>query len=301
MEYAAQWGGEGDPGKWAAQREAEGWMAVSSADHLWAWGQGTYPHLFVSLARMATATSTVRVSPAFANNLVRSPVEFAQASLSLAHASGGRYVAALGAGWEAFELRALGMDFPAPAQRARRFREAVLITRELLQARPCRFQGEFYDIDAPALGPAVKPAPPLAAAVAGDWTIRHVAPLVDRVELALPGPGNPLRGGAVDFAALARYGENDLRRAVELVREVNPQAPISACVFAAVGPESEVGQLRSTLAGGYLERLVGEAHQVAENLQRLARIGIAAATVIPMTSASLERLAPALVASGHPA
>ena len=294
MEYSAQWGGMVDPGAWAAQREAEGWSAVSMADHLWV-EQIACPNLFVSLSRMVTSTSTVRVSPAFANNLVRSPVEFAHASLSLAHASDGRYVAGLGAGWDAVELQALGIDCPPPAQRARRFREAVLIIQELLHARPCRFEGEFYNIDAPALGPRAEPAPPLTAAVAGDWTIRHVAPLVDRVELALPGPGNPLRGRRMDLTALGLLTEKDLRGAAELVREVNPQAPISATVFVAVGPESEIGPARSTLAGGLLESLVGEANQVADNLQRLAEIGITAATVIPMTSASLDRLAPALL------
>jgi alkanesulfonate monooxygenase SsuD/methylene tetrahydromethanopterin reductase-like flavin-dependent oxidoreductase (luciferase family) len=265
------------------------------ADHLWV-EQSACPNLFVSLTRMVAATSTVRVAPAFANNLVRSPVEFAQASLSLAEASDGRYVAALGAGWDAIELEALGIDCPSPARRARRFREAVLIICELLQARPCRFKGEFYDIDAPALGPKAETAPPLTAAVAGDWTIRHVAPLVDRVELALPGPGNPLRGRRMDLTTLSRVTEKDLQHAAQLVREVNPDAPISATVFVAVGPESEVGEARSTVAGGILESLVGDAVKVAENLQRLADIGITAATVIPMTAASLERLAPALLA-----
>ena len=146
MEYSAQWGGMVDPGLWAAQREGEGWTAVSMADHLWV-EQIACPNLFVSLSRMVTSTSTVRVSPAFANNLLRSPVEFAHASLSLAQASDGRYVAGLGAGWDATELKALGIDCPSPAQRARRFREAVLIIRELLHARPCRFEGEFYDVD----------------------------------------------------------------------------------------------------------------------------------------------------------
>jgi alkanesulfonate monooxygenase SsuD/methylene tetrahydromethanopterin reductase-like flavin-dependent oxidoreductase (luciferase family) len=297
MEFAAQWAGEGDPYQWAAEREAEGWPAVSTADHLFpALGQGTSPHLFVTLTRMVAATSRVRVSPAFANNLLRSPVEFAHASLSLADASRGRYVAGLGAGWEASEVQALGMDFPGAASRARRFREAVLITRDLLQGRPCRVQGEFYNIDVPALGPTIEPAPPLAAAVAGEWTLRHVAPLVDRVELAIPGPGNPMRGGSMDVSVLGRFTEKDLRRAVDLVREVNVHAPVSAALFVAVGPESEIGPLRPIVEGGLLERLVGEAAQVADNLQRLADTGITAATLIPFTSTSIERLAPVLLA-----
>jgi hypothetical protein len=87
-----------------------------------------------------------------------------------------------------------------------------------------------------------------------------------------------------------------MQHAARFIREVNPVAPISATVFVAVGPESEVGWARSTLAGGLLESFVGDANKVAENLRRLAQIGITAATVIPLTAASLELLAPVLLA-----
>jgi len=60
-------------------READGWSGVSTADHVGGSG-GAAPHVFVTLARLINATSRVTVYPAFANNLARSPVEFAHAS-----------------------------------------------------------------------------------------------------------------------------------------------------------------------------------------------------------------------------
>jgi alkanesulfonate monooxygenase SsuD/methylene tetrahydromethanopterin reductase-like flavin-dependent oxidoreductase (luciferase family) len=294
VEFTVQWLGGADPGRWAAEREAEGWSGVSTQDHCWAaWGP-TY-HLFVTLTLMIGATSTVRVSSAFANNLVRSPVDFAHAALMLADTSHGRYVAGLGAGWEAAEVRGLGLDYPDGPRRARRFREAILIIRELLHNRPCRFEGEFYGIDVPALSPWPAEAPPLAAAVAGDWTCRHISPLVDRVELAIPGPGNPFRSGSYNVGAVGSFGEKDLRHAVDLVHEVNEQAPISGTLYVAAGPESDVGRARSMVEGGLFETLVGEPVRVADNLRRLADTGITGATIVPLTDKTIEHLAPALV------
>src|SRR6478735_718799 len=148
MEYVAQFSSAGgqQPEAWAGEREAEGWAGISSADHIGGSG-GTWPHIFVTLARFINATHRVKVYPAFANNLARSPVEFAQAALALQEASNGRYEAALGSGWERSEIVGLGFDYPEPAARARRFREAVVIARSLLRDGACEYDGEFYTIN----------------------------------------------------------------------------------------------------------------------------------------------------------
>ena len=65
------------------------------------------------------------------------------------------------------------------------FREALQIVRELLRSGTCRFEGEHYTIDVPVLGPLSETPPPLVASVGGPWTMQHITPLVDRVELAI--------------------------------------------------------------------------------------------------------------------
>lgn len=94
MDYVAH-GGDAGPeglGRWAAAREAEGvWTGISVPDHLVTLaGTVVWPHVFVALAEVAHATTGLRCYAAFANNLARSPVEFAQASLHLAHMRSGR-------------------------------------------------------------------------------------------------------------------------------------------------------------------------------------------------------------------
>jgi hypothetical protein len=44
--------------EWAAEREAEGWAGISSADHVGGSG-GAAPHIFVTLARLIGASPHV--------------------------------------------------------------------------------------------------------------------------------------------------------------------------------------------------------------------------------------------------
>src|SRR3954471_5293712 len=98
------------PGPWAADREAEGWDGLGMYDHwyLSTVGRGLF-HPFAVLGNVAGLTSRLRLTTTFANNLARSPVEFAQAALTLQYLSAGRFDAGLGAGWSAQELEGAGL------------------------------------------------------------------------------------------------------------------------------------------------------------------------------------------------
>ena len=283
------------PGEWARHREAEGWHGVVCSDHYWvpAVGERGTPHVWTTLATMAAHTERVVVGPSFANNLLRSPVEFCHAALSLQRDSGGRAEAALGAGWMREELERTGQRFPEAPERARRFREAVIVARELLAHGSVRFRGEFYDLDVPGLGPLPTTPPPLVASLGGRWTIREIAPLVDRVELTI---GRATRSGANDLQALAEVDLDDLRAMVEQVREVNERAPIGMLVHVAVGDASAVTERRNALGDGLFSRFVGDPDDVASAIRSLGEVGITRVQVTEAVPGSLERLAPALLA-----
>src|SRR5262245_60623264 len=119
-----------DPVTWAQTREAEGWQVLGCADHFWT-GTRAYPHSWVTLGAMAAATSRSLLTTSFANNLFRSPVEFAQASLQMQIVSGGRFEAGLGAGWTKEEAVGASLHYPEPSERAGRLIEAVQIVRQL--------------------------------------------------------------------------------------------------------------------------------------------------------------------------
>jgi alkanesulfonate monooxygenase SsuD/methylene tetrahydromethanopterin reductase-like flavin-dependent oxidoreductase (luciferase family) len=98
------------------------------------------------------------------------------------------------------------------------YREAIVIARELLRTGTARFEGQYYNVDVPGIGPLCDPPPPLVASLGGPRTIREIAPLVDRVEIKAAGPAT--RAGALDLAALATVTHDHLRRLVERVRAV---------------------------------------------------------------------------------
>ena len=159
------------PATWARAREAEGWHGVAVADHLWH-RERAYPHVWVSLGAMAAATTRVMLTSSFANNLIRSPVEFAQAAMTVQQASDGRFEAGLGAGWVRAEIEQIGHRYPPPPERISRYIEAITIAGELLRTRHCTYHGEYYGVDVDILGPDVAP-PPLVASVGGPRSIRE--------------------------------------------------------------------------------------------------------------------------------
>jgi alkanesulfonate monooxygenase SsuD/methylene tetrahydromethanopterin reductase-like flavin-dependent oxidoreductase (luciferase family) len=273
-----------DPREFAAWAEEVGFAGVSCSDHYWL--REPFPHLWVTLAAMATATSRVTLSPSFANNLFRSPVEFAQASVAMQRLSGGRYEAGLGAGWTEREMVATGQHFPSGPERARRYREALLVVRELLATGRCRFEGEHYTMDVPPMGVAEVPIP-LVASVGGPWTIRHVTPIVDRVELKF---GRTTRGGQLDLAAMASVTRAELAEMVAAVQEAKPGIPVGLFLMVAVGDDPAVRTVGDALGGNLCGEFVGEATKVRDRLASLHELGIGRVQVTEYAKGSLHRL-----------
>ncbi len=279
-----------EPATWARAREAEGWYGLAVADHLWDRGRA-YPHVWVALGAMAAATSRLMITSSFANNLLRSPVEFAQAALTVQQASGGRFEAGLGAGWARAEIEQIGHRYPPPAERISRYIEAITIAGELLRTRHCSFHGEFYGVDVDILGPDVTP-PPLVASLGGPRSIREIAPLVDRVELKVSSTAT--RGGELDYAAFQLVDETHLDSLVAQVRAVRPDVPLGTFLQVGVGDNPRLRQLSATLGDSWMSRFIGPPAEVAEALLALESHGIERVQLTPYVPETFELLAPHL-------
>jgi len=274
------------PAEFAANAEEAGFAGVTCSDHYWI--TDVFPHVWVSLAAMATATTRVTVAPSFVNNLLRSPFEFAQASFELHRLSNGRYEAGLGAGWTEAEIVATGRQYPDGPTRARMYREALLIVRELFRTGQCEFEGEHYQMHVPKLQSLAAAPIPLVASVGGPWTVRNITPLVDRIELKVI--GRATRGGSLDLAILAEITEDDLVRLVADVREVRDDIPIGLFLMVAAGTGPEVDALAARLGDNLCGRFVGEPAKVLDNLRALEPLGITRVQVtefVPGTIANL--------------
>ncbi len=280
-----------DPAQWAREREAEGYDGVGCADHFWVARQNVtpFPHLWVTIATMAAATERVVLQPAFANNLFRHPVEFAHASLSMQVVSGGRFEAGLGAGWARDEMESTGRPFPDGRTRARMFAEAVQIVRQIVAGRPCRFEGEHYQVDIPAMGPTPATPPPVTASVGSPWTMRNITPLVDRVELKM---GRSTRGGALDLGALAAVTRAEVQGMIHIVKSANPDVAVSLLTFIGCGPGA--ASMQAVLGDGLYGSMLGEPERVAAHLRSFADMGVDRIQVSQWVPGSLTAIAPHL-------
>ena len=292
MEYVANLlNGDVDPAAWARRREDEGWDVLGCADHLFS-PRRAYPHLWVTLATFAAATSRPKLTSSFANNLLRTPVEFAQAALQMQAVSCGRFEAGLGAGWDETEIIGAGLEYPGASARAGRYAEAIQIVRHLLDKGACVFHGDFYDIDVPMLGPHVEPPPSLVASLGGPRTIREIAPLVDRVELKLVSAAT--KSGALDVAALALIPRQHVDELVARVRQVNRTVPIGVMVLCDVGTDERTTAIADLLGNSFMGGFFGPPEKVATALADLAAADVTRIQLSPFSDASFDALAPLL-------
>ncbi len=283
------------PDLWAREMEAQGWHGICASDHFWV-GPTRYPHVFVSATQMAMATSRVTITTSFANNLFRSPVEFAQAALSLQRAAAGRFEAGLGAGWAEDEMQAIGAAYPDGPTRVSMYVEALTIVRSLLKTGQCTFKGRHYQVHIDGergLTPLGEPPPPLVASAGGPRSIREVTPLVDRVEIKAS--ARATRVGHLDFAIMASVTEDEVRGNVERVRSIRPDVPIGIFLLVGTGEDPRVAMLREGLAGSYLGRFLGEPAAVAEALKALEALGIDRVQLTELAPGTVASLAPHLL------
>lgn len=276
MEYFVNYpaGTGAPPGSWAREKEAEGWHGICASDHLWV-GATRYPHVFVAATQMACATSTTKLTTSFCNNLFRSPVEFAQAALSLQAASGGRFEAGLGAGWAEDEMLAIGEAYPDGPTRVSRYVEALTVAGSLLRTGQCRFEGAFYRVDVTgdrALAQVTANPPPLIGSAGGPRALREVTPLVNRIEIKAS--ARATRVGHLDFDIMATVTEAEVRGNVERVRAIDATVPIGIFMLVGAGDGPAVDALKSAIGDGYLGRFIGKPADVAQALIELGDLGI---------------------------
>jgi alkanesulfonate monooxygenase SsuD/methylene tetrahydromethanopterin reductase-like flavin-dependent oxidoreductase (luciferase family) len=163
--------------------EAEGWDSLWIPDHLSTPGgePGPFLEAWVSLAALASLTSSAKIGVLVSSNTFRHPSVLAKQAVTVDHISNGRLILGLGAGWYEWEHDAFGIEFPDVGPRVSQFAEALDLVDTFLRNDTTSFDGTWYTLrEAPNRpAPLQSPRIPIIVGAHGPRTIGIAAKHAD--------------------------------------------------------------------------------------------------------------------------
>ncbi len=239
-----------------------------------------------TLAFVAAATKTIRLSAYVFDNGYRHPIMLAKEAATIDALSGGRLELGLGAGYSEDEYRGSGIAFPSASERVGRLEESVEILIRLFSGEPVTYTGRFYQLTSAVCRPVPvqRPRPHLVIGGARQRLLSVAARHADTVSLAFSGPG----GFDVDASEertlqkieWIRRAAGDRSGTLELEALVNVRFGASRAAAAAEGSARSGVPVDWLLRSPHL--LYGTPQDMAETLQeRRERFGISYFSVRP--------------------
>lgn len=171
----------------AREADASGAYAVYVPDHFLQHtrddtvSDGPMLEGWTALTAIAAATSRVRIGTLVLGATYRHPAVVANMAATLDHASDGRLVLGLGAGWQVNEHTAYGIDLPPVSRLLDRFEEHTRAVHSLLRKPRTTLTGEHFTLtDAPCRpAPVQDPLPILVGGGGEKRTMRVAAEYAD--------------------------------------------------------------------------------------------------------------------------
>ena len=230
---------------------------------------------FTTLAWLAGITERIELGPLVACTAFHPPGILARMFAAVDELSGGRVVAAVGAGWNVPEFEAFGLPFD---HHVSRFAEAFEILRRLLAGERVTFEGRFHRVEDAVLLPPPARRPRLMVGANRPRMLELTLPHVDAWNTWFTRYGNTAEGFAAENARVSAAAERVGREPAEVER--------SACVYVEVEPTRE---RRREVEPVQLERL--RAHLAA-----LVEAGADEAILVldPITESSIRSLRTAI-------
>jgi len=133
---------------------------------------------FVALTLAAAGTHKLKLGTGIALIPQRDPIITAKSVASLDQLSGGRFIFAIGGGWNVDEMENHGARYET---RFKLLRERVLAMKELWTKDEAQFHGEFVNFDPVWLypKPRQRPHPPVLLGGESDHTLKRVVEFCD--------------------------------------------------------------------------------------------------------------------------
>jgi probable F420-dependent oxidoreductase len=271
----------------AVAAEESGFDGVYVGDHLLYRGDGRPERgpwsSWSLLAALAAVTERVDLGPLVACAGFHPPAVLAKMAATLSDISGGRFVLALGAGWNEAEFSAFGIPFD---RRVARFEEAFPIIRGLLAGERVTFSGEFHSVDDAVLLPPALHATRLMIGSNGARMLRTALPRVDAWNTWYVDYGNSAEGFAALNERVSTAARDTGRDPADIVR--------SACAFVVLDRAADEREI--TTEAPPIEGSVG---QIAARIRELSDAGADEVILVvsPITERSIRTLAEAVIAA----
>jgi probable F420-dependent oxidoreductase len=264
----------------ARAAEEAGFDSVWIGDHLLYRGDGRPERgpweAWTLLAALAAATERVDLGPLVACAGFHPPGLLAKMAANVSEISGGRFVLALGAGWNEPEFKAFGLPFD---HRVSRFEEAFAIIRGLLAGERVTQHGRYWQADDAVLIPQPAKRPRLMIGSNGPRMLAMALPHVDAWNTWYEGYGNAPEG-------FARLNDRISAAAREAGRDPG-EIHRSACVLVVL--DRSAGERPIPPGAPPLE---GSPERIAATLRELAEAGANEAILVvsPISERSIREL-----------
>jgi F420-dependent oxidoreductase-like protein len=175
--------------------DAAGFDSIWVMDHFFQIGMNGPPEKemlegYTALAFLAGQTSRARLGTMVTGAIYRHPGILAKTVTTLDVLSQGRAWLGIGAAWNEYESRSLGIPFPPLGERFERLEETLQICLRMWSADESPYAGRHYRLERPLNSPQAlsRPHPPLLIGGGGEKkTLRLVAKYADACNL-FPGP-----------------------------------------------------------------------------------------------------------------
>jgi F420-dependent oxidoreductase-like protein len=161
-----------------------GWDGVYVADHFMPNAEqpadGPTFECWTAMAGLAAITEKVRIGALVSGNTYRHPAVLAKEAVTVDHISNGRAVLGLGAGWQANEHAAYGLEYGTFRERFDKLEEACQIILGMRDQQRTTLAGTHYSVsDAPADPKPIGKLPLLIGGTGEQRTLRIVARFAD--------------------------------------------------------------------------------------------------------------------------
>ncbi len=173
------------------KKMVERWLSIEALgfDSLWVADHYVDPYIpsqpwfdgWSLLPAAAAVTTRVQIGTLVTSITLHNPAKLAKQAMTVDHISDGRLILGIGAGRAPLDHSMTGLSYWDAPERARRFREFVEMTHQLLTQPVTTYTGQYYQANEAQMNPkpVQQPRPRLMLAAHGDTTLKLAARLAD--------------------------------------------------------------------------------------------------------------------------